>query len=219
MSLVSLGLIVAAQGIPARAVEMEATLGGKPYATVVYTRQIVPGKGMERMLLMKVKDAGGDYEVREVRAYATGGVPTSVVRTYTQGERRVTVSVAYSELKAVVTYREGEETDIDEFVLTKEGAATADASQFWFFGSVPAVRSESKFWEFSIDSNSWVETKVRYEGVASLKIGEKTVQAHRISIGADTNFYVDEYGAPYKSVQKTAKGDLVMVRTKPEVAP
>ena len=104
-------------------------------------------------------------------------------------------------------------------MLTKEGAATTDASQFWFFGSVPKVKSESKFWEFSLDENAWVERTMRYEGAASLKIGEKTVQAHRISVSPDTNFYVDELGMPLKSVQKTAKGDLVMVRTKPEVAP
>ncbi len=219
MVLAALGMMIAAQGVPAQAVVMSATLGGKPYGKVTYIRQLVPGKGMERTMVLDVDEAGSKYRIEEKRSYATGGAPTSVVRTYTEGERRVFVSIAYSGLTATVTYREGEESDVDELTLTVEGGTLTDPSQFWFFGRAPAAKAESKFWEFSIDENGWVERKVKYEGVASLKIGEKTVQAHRISIGADTNFYVDDRGMPYKSVQKTAKGDLVLIRTTPEVSP
>ncbi len=219
MVLATLGVLIAVQGVPGRAVVMSATLAGKPYGKFTYFRQLVPGKGIERSIALEVDADGAKYRIEEKRSYAAGGAPTSVVRTYTEGDRRVVVSIAYSGLKATITYLDGNESDTDEMTLTEEGATLTDPSQFWFFGSAPAAKSEAKFWEFSIDENSWVERKVKYEGVASLKIGEKTVQAHRISIGADTNFYVDDLGMPYKSVQKTAKGDLVLIRTVPEVSP
>jgi hypothetical protein len=218
MPFLALALVASVQGVPAQAVLMSATLDGKPYGKVTYIRQLVPGKGIERTTVLDVEDDGAKYRIEEKRSYATGGTPTTVVRTYTEGERRVVVTIAYSGLKATVTYREGDESDVDELTLTTEGATLTDPSQFWFVNSAPAVKAESKFWEYSIDENGWVERKLKYEGVASLRIGEKNVQAHRISIGADTNFYVDDKGMPYKSVQKTPKGDLVLVRTSPEVS-
>jgi len=219
MVLAAIGILAAFQTPPARVVVMDATLGGKQYGTVTYVRQILPGKGVERTVTMKVDEDGAKYEIQEKRTYAFGGGPTSLERTYTEGARRVVVTVVYSGLQASVTYTEGTEKDTDQMTLTKEGATLSDPSQFWFSGSVPAVKSEAVFWEFSIDDNAWVERKVRYEGEASLKVGDKTVQAYRISIGAETNFYVDVNGMPLKSVEKTSKGDLVMVRTKPEVGP
>jgi hypothetical protein len=38
------------------------------------------------------------------------------------------------------------------------------------------------------------------------------VQAHRINISKDTNFYVDDNGMPYKSSQETGSGTLTLVR-------
>jgi hypothetical protein len=218
MLVAAIGLLVQ-QTVSARVVEMSATLGGKPYGTVLYVRQLVPGKGMERSVTLTVQEEGAEYRVEEKRAFGHGGVPTSIVRTYTEGTRKAVVSVTFSGLKAVVTVSENGEQETEEVPLEVEGATTTDPTQFWFFGSAPPVKESATFWEYSLDENAWVERKVRYEGLASLKVGEKTVQAHRVSIGETVNVYVDEFGMPYKSVQKTDSGDLVLVRTKPEVSP
>lgn len=218
MLLAAIGLAIAQQ-VPAQSVIMSATLGGKPYGRVFYTRQLVPGRSVERTVRLVVEEEGATYSVEERRAYTLAGVPTSTERTYYEGERRIVVTVSYDGLKAKVTYKEGEDTELDEMTLTEEGATLNDPTQAWFLSAPPSAKSAATFWEFSIDENGWVQRKVKYEGVASLKIGEKTVQAHRISIGDNVNWYVDDKGMPYKSVQKTADGELVLLRTSPEVSP
>lgn len=196
---------------------MSATLGGKPYGKVTYIRGIVAGKGMERTLILDVDEDGSKYRVEEKRTYATGGNPTSVVRRVTEGARVVTVTLKYVENKAVLTITEGSETETEEVPLAVENGKIADPSQFWFFGSPPAKNAKSVFWEYSLDENKWVERTIVYEGTAELKLGEKTVTAHRISIGKDVNFYVDDFGMPFKSSQETSKGNLTLVRTSPAI--
>jgi hypothetical protein len=218
MLLAAIG-VLAFQQIPAQAVIMSATLGGKPYGTVHYMRQLAPGRGVERTVRLVVEQEGATYTVSEKRVYTLAGVPTSTERTYQEGERRIVVTVVYDGMKATVTYKEGGDTESDEMTLTEEGASLTDPTQAWFLSSPPAAKASATFWEFSLDENSWVERKVKYEGIASLKIGEKTVQAHRISIGDNVNWYVDDKGMPFKSVQKTADGELVLLRTSPEVSP
>lgn len=218
MTLVALGLVLAVQQ-PAKAVSMSATLGGKPYGTVTYVRQPLTNGRIERTVTLDVKEEETQYRIEEKRVYGPGGAPVSVLRTYTEGERKILVSLTYTGNKVSVVFTEGGVSEGDEVTLDQEKGTVADPSQFWFLNGAPAEKSVVDCWEYSIDDNDWVERKVKYEGVASLKIGEKTVQAHRISIGADVNWYVDDQGMPYKSVQKTAAGDLVLVRTAPEVRP
>jgi hypothetical protein len=218
MLLAAIGIMVVQQ-VPGQAVTMSATLGGKPYGTVYYIRQLVPGRAVERTVRLEISEEDSKYTVAEKRVYTLAGVPTSTERTYIEGERRISVSVSYDGPKATVTYKEGDDTETDEMTLAEEGATLTDPTQAWFLSAPPAAKASATFWEFSLDENSWVVRKVKYEGVASLKIGEKTVQAHRISIGDNVNWYVDDKGMPYKSVQKTADGELVLLRTSPEVGP
>ncbi len=217
MLLSAVAFLVAAQAAPAKVVELSATLGGKPYGRVTYIRGIVAGKGMERTVILDVDEEGAKYRVEEKRTYANGGLPTSVVRKVTEGTRTVTVTLVYSALTAKVTITDGGESETEDFKLEVENAKTADPSQFWLFGSAPEKNAKVVFWEYSLDENKWVERTVTYTGTAELKIGEKTVTAHRISLGKDVNFYTDEFGMPFKSSQETAKGTLTLVRTNPPV--
>ena len=202
-----------AQGVAARVVIMNATLAGKPYGKVSYSRGIVAGKGMERTTRMEVEDGDDKYTISEKRVYSNGGVPTTVTRTITKGDKIINISLRYEGHTAVVTYGEGSRNETETFKLDEEGATIADESQFWFFGNPPDKGSKSTFWEFSLDQGKWVKQEVKYEGTARLKVGEKTVDAYRISIGKDVNFYVDEFGMPYKSVQQTPSGTLTLERT------
>jgi hypothetical protein len=208
-------LILATQGIPARAVVLDATFKDKPYGKVTYVRGLVPGKGMERIVTMEVDDESGKYTIQERRSYAHDGAPTSTVRTFSDGVSSIIVTLTYSGLKAIVTHQTGDgEPETEEFPLEveAEGAKVNDPSQFWFFGKIPARNTKVVFWEYSLDKNNWVEKTVTYTGIAELKLGEKTVQAHRINISKDTNFYVDDNGMPYKSSQETGAGTLTLVR-------
>ena len=215
MPLTAAIVLLAAQGIPARAVVLDATFKNKPYGKVTYVRGLVPGQGMERTVTMEVDDESGRYITIEKRTYAAGGAPISVVRTHYDALEQITVTLTYSGLKAIVTHQTGDdEPETEEFPLDveAEGAKTNDPSQFWFFGTVPPKNTKVVFWEYSLDKNSWVEKTVTYTGIAELKLGEKTVQAHRINISKDTNFYVDDDGMPYKSSQETGEGTLTLVR-------
>jgi hypothetical protein len=83
---------------------------------------------------------------------------------------------------------------------------------------VPKKGLKSTFWEFSLDDSAWVEREVSYEGTADVKVGEKTVKgAHRIAMGKNVSVYVDEFGMPYRTIQKTAAGTLNLVRTSPPI--
>ena len=204
-------MLLAAQG--ARTVHLDATLAGKPYGKVTYVRGQVAGRGVERTVTLDVNDDTGKYQISEKRTYSSTGAPVSVLRTLTEGDQKITVTLVYNGLEARVTYDHAGSQETETFKLEKENATTTDPSQLWFFGSAPAVGTKCAFWEYSLDANAWVERTVSYPGMAELKLGDKTIKAHRIAVGKDTNFYVDEWGMPYKSSQDTAAGNLTLVRT------
>jgi hypothetical protein len=214
-AVVSLAL---AQQVPARVVVMDATLEGKPYGKVTYIRGILPGKGYERTVTLEAKEADETYTVQEKRTYGPDGTPTSTVRTVTQGARKIVRTLTYQDKVANVTTKIDGEEETESFKLEEEGASLRDASQAWFYGSAPEKNAKVSFWEFSLDDNDWVEREVTYTGTADVKVGDKTVKgAHRISIGKFVNFYVDEFGMPYRSIQETGSGTLNLIRTDPPI--
>lgn len=217
MLLAVIGMAMAQQ-IPARVVVMDATLEGKPYGKVTYIRAQVPGKGFERTVSLEVKEGESTYTVAEKRSYTSDGTPTTVVRTVTEGERKITVTLTYHGLSASVVIAEGGQAESEEFPLEVEKASIRDVSQVWFYGVAPSKGLKTSFWEFSLDDNAWVEREVTYTGTADVKVGDKTVKgAHRISIGKDVNIYVDEFGMPYRSIQETRFGTLNLIRVTPPI--
>ena len=205
-----------AQGIPARVVELQASIGGKPVGKVTYVRQIVIGTGMSRTLVFDVEDEDRKYSIKELRTYRHDGRPIKVERTYTEDGEQMKVTVVYNGNIADVTYSQGGESDTSSIELTEEGATTADPSVYWFLNATPKKNDKVVFWEYDIDEVEWVERTVTYHGQADLKVGDEIVRAHRISVGREVNIYVDDTGMPYKSTDTSVKGTLTLVRVMPE---
>lgn len=208
-----IGMVVSmSQGVPARVVVLDATLGGKPYGTVTYQRGLVPGVGRERRVTFDVDDESGKYRITEHRTYKTDGTPLAATRTFSDESHKMDISVSVSGKTASVVFDYGKEKHSEEFLLSVEGAETIDVSQTWFYGTAPKVGTTATLWEFSLESSVWVERTVKYEGVAKIKVGEANVNSHRVKVGKDATLYLDGYGMPYKTSQETAKGTLTMVR-------
>ena len=207
--------VLQAQGIPARVVELQATVDGKAVGKVTYIRQIVPGTGMSRTLVFQVEEADRKYTIKELRTYRHDGRPIKVERTYTEDGKELKVTVAYDDNVANVTYSQGGESDTDSIALIEEDATTADPSAYWFLNATPKKGDRIVFWEYDIDEVEWVERTVTYHGLADLKVGEEIVRAHRISVGKEVNIYIDDRGMPYKMTDTSVKGTMTLVRTFP----
>ena len=207
--------VLQAQGIPARVVELQATVDGKAVGKVTYIRQIVPGTGMSRTLVFQVEEPDRKYTIKELRTYRHDGRPIKVERTYIEDGKELKVTVAYDGNVANVTYSEGGESDTDSIALIEEGATTADPSAYWFLSATPKKGDRVVFWEYDIDEVEWVERTVTYHGLADLKVGDEIVRAHRISVGKEVNVYVDDAGMPYKMTDTSVKGTMTLVRTFP----
>lgn len=200
------------QGIPARVVALDATLEGKPYGTVIYQRAILPGTGRERTLTMDVDENGVKYSFEDKRTCRADGTPIRAVSTYKDDTVTVTMSATFSGKEVTVVTNYGTENETHKYVLEVEKASTVDPSQAWFYGTAPTVGASSTFWEFSFEGRKWIERTIKYEGIAKIKFGDKDINAHRLVLGKETTWYVDEFGMPYKTSQETPSGTLTMVR-------
>lgn len=212
LTLVLSMVLMQEQGVPARVVELEATVDGKPIGKVTYTRQIIPGKGMSRTIVFDVEEDDRKYTIKEIRTFRNDGTPIKTERTYTEDSQQLQVTVEYDGNVANVTYSQGGDSDTDSIALIEEGATTADPSAFWFLNATPNKNDRVVYWEYDIDEMDWVERIVTYNGQADLKVGEEIVRAHRISIGEKINVYLDDTGMPYKMTDTSVKGTMTLVR-------
>ena len=204
------------QGISARVVILEVTVDKKRIGEVSFFKQIVPGKGVERITTYKVEEEGEEqYVIRERRFFDLTGNPVSIERTYTEDGEVLTVSVKFHDNIADVTYGKGDDKQTSSVALIEDDASTKAESELWFVMKKPKRSDRVEFWEFDIDSSNWVKRVVTYHGLTDLKVGEEFLRAHRITVGEHINIYVDEFGMPYKLSDKSVRGGLVLTRTLP----
>ena len=207
---------VVQQGISARLVVLEATVDKKRIGEVSFFKQIVPGKGVERITTFKVEEEGEEqYVISERRFFDFKGNPLSVERTYTEDGEVLTVTVEFHDNIAEVTFSKGDDEQTNSVALIEEDASIQAASELWFVTKKPTRSDRVEFWEFDIDSSNWVKQVVTYHGLTDLKVGEEFLRAHRITVGEHINIYVDEFGMPYKLSDKSVRGGLVLTRTLP----
>lgn len=208
------GLIIcfAVQGVAARAVVLDATLGGKPYGTVTMTRGLVPGTGRERRVTFEGTLGEQKFTKSEHRVYKTDGTPVSFTFSYRDGKNDYDATAKFEGNKATVVYQFGKEMHTQESVLSVDKATFIDPTQAWFYGTAPKVGAVAHFWEYSIEQSKWVERTVTYEGAARVKVGDRNVDAHRVTVNKDVVAYVDAWGLPYRSTQETPKGKIDMTR-------
>ncbi len=205
-------MLCATQGIAARVAVLDATLAGKPYGTVTYQRGIVPGTGREKVTTIEVDEEAAKYKIIERRTYRSDGAPVSAVRTYSDESRKVTMTAVFDVRSVTVETDFGSSKETQTVVLSDEKAVIVDGSQAWFYGSAPKLGVTLTYWEFSFDGFVWLSRTVKYEGVAKIKFGGKDINAHRVTVGKETTFYVDEFGMPYKTSQETPGGTIAMLR-------
>lgn len=207
---------VVQQGIPARVVMLEATVGKERVGEVGFFKQLVPGKGFERITTFKVEEDGVEqYTISEKRFFDFDGNPVSIERTYTEDGEALTVTVGFHDNIADVTYSKGDDEQTNSVALLEEDASIKAVSELWFVSKKPARSERVEFWEFDIDSSNWVKRIVTYHGQTDLKVGDEIIKTHRITVGEFINIYVDDFGMPYKLSDKSVKGGLTLIRTLP----
>lgn len=188
----------------------------KRVGEVVFLKQIVPGKGIERVTTFKVEEDGEEqYVIRERRFFDLTGNPVSIERTYTEDGEVLTVSVKFHDNIADVTYGKGDDKQTSSVALIEDDASTKAESELWFVMKKPARSDRVEFWEYDIDASNWVKRVVTYHGQTELKVGEEIIKVHRITVGEHINIYVDDFGMPYRLSDKSVKGGLTLTRTLP----
>lgn len=207
---------VLSQAVPARVAVLEATIDKKRVGEVTFLKHYLPGKGIERVTTFKVDEDEDSYVIIEKRLFDAKGEPISIERSYEEDGVILKVTVSFKDNVADVTFSQGSDRQTTSVALIEEDASTLAVSETWFINVTPKRNDKAEFWEYDIDASNWVNRVVKYHGLTELKVGDKFIKAHRISVGDQIDLYVDDFGMPYRLSDKSVKGGLVLTRILPK---
>lgn len=187
------------------------TVNGQKLGTGTVELKILPDRGVQAKIGMKIAFGGTALETMEEQNYAKDGMPTVFRNTRVGSTGNETSDRIFGPKSLTIKTTKGGKTTSKTYPYPATGTLKS-ASTFWFMTVKPKVGATDVSWYFNEATQKWEPSTTKYTGDQTITVGGKSYKAHVLQ-NQNGKFYVDDKGVPYRMEILESGATILMERS------